>query len=271
MGGITNSEIDRQCDYVAIELSIPIAWVRHYVDQKCGKPCPKCGGSGRWQGGFRSGTCYQCSGTGGKATPKAVQDALQWVQANADKVQKLGASRDARRAKLAEKKAADKQAELDARHQVDQNRFQEWADANPRHAWALENMEEGEFKDSLTQAAHRGWMSDGRMSALWKEADKLELRVRGDAQPAPEKGTEGEFPVLITDVDFEHVNNFDEKCIRVDFQSPGGWRGRLETRSTKVEEFLKNRPSNEVLVSGKVRWNRDDYAIIGGRVNVSPR
>ncbi|TFG36784.1 MAG: hypothetical protein E4H44_06265, partial [Candidatus Aminicenantes bacterium] len=248
MGGITNNEIDRQCDYVAIELSIPIAWVRHHVDAKCGKPCPKCGGSGRWQGGYRSGSCYQCSGTGGKATPKAVQDALLWVQANVDKVKTLGASRDARRANTADKKAADKQVELEARQQADQNRFQVWADENPRHAWALENMEDGEFKESLTQAAHRGWMSEPRMVALWKEADKLELRARGDTKPAPEKGTVGDFIVVITDVDFEHANSFGEYCIRVDFKSLGGWRGRLETKSAKVEAVVKERPSNEVLV-----------------------
>jgi hypothetical protein len=271
MGGITNTEITRQCDFVAVEMSIPLPWVRHHVDQKAGKPCPKCGGSGRWNGGFRSGSCFRCSGGGGKATPEAVQAALQWVQENAVKVMKLGAKRDSNRAKKADVKAQAAQDQLTARNKGDEDRFDAWVAANPRHAWALENMKEGEFKSSLTEAARRGWMTDGRMGALWKEAAKQENICRGETKPAPEKGTEGDFLVTITEVKFEHINNFDELCTSMEFKSPDGWRGRLETRSTKIEAFLKSRTSDEVLVTGRVRWNRDDYAIIGGRVKVSSR
>jgi hypothetical protein len=143
-----------------------------------------------------------------------------------------------------------------------------WQASHPRHWWALERMEVGEFRDSLVEAMETGRMTTRREMYLWHLATKLEREARGEVVTAPTKGTRGAWRLYITKAEWGD-NKFGDHVFRVDFLSPEGWRGRWETTNEGHVVMIKDRTSDDVLLKGTVKWSREDYGIIGGRVTVS--
>jgi hypothetical protein len=262
-------EINTKADVVAVRHGIPLEWVLHHVHQKAGKPCHRCGGSGIYSN-FH-GRCFNCNGTGGKATPAKVQEALEWVEENIERVKTLGERREKRREKRAAEKEAKRLEDLRKQREVRDAAMKEWQEKYPRHWWALQNMDDGEFKDSLVLAlehVHEGWMTEGRMRALWQKADALEALNRGDVSEAPVKGTKGSWDIKVTKAEWGD-NKFGDHVFRIDFTTKEGWRGRAETRSKKVVSVLEGDGADRVTLTGVIRWSKGDYGIVGGRVKVT--
>lgn len=262
-----NTQIQQAADVVAIREGIPLTWVLHHVHQKAGKPCHRCGGTGIYT--HYHGRCFACGGSGGRATPARVQEALSWVEANLDKVRKMGEKRDARRAK----KLAQKEAErLERQRKIEAERdaaMEAWKREHTREWWALQHMPEGEFKDSLMSAlqnVHKGWMTEARMLALWKQADKMEASKIVEAPP---KGTKGTWTINIQSTQWVD-NMFGDHVFRVTFTSEEGWSGRFETRSKKIVAALEDTEVRQATISGTIRWAKESYGIIGGALKLSP-
>lgn len=265
-----NTRIRQAADVVAVREGIPLEWVLHHVHQKAGKPCHRCGGTGIYT--HYHGRCFACGGSGGRATPARVQEALSWVEENLEKVRKLGEKRDARRAK----KLAQKEAErLERQRKIEAERdaaMEAWKRENPREWWALQNMPEGDFKNSLLQAlnnAHKGWMTEARMLALWKEASKQEAKNRGDIKNAPPKGTKGTWEVTVLRSEWGD-NNFGDHVFQVHFECRDGWNGRFETRSKKIIAAVEGQETIRMSLTGKIRWSKESYGIVGGHMKLTP-
>ena len=147
----------------------------------------------------------------------------------------------------------------------------DWRKAHPRLAWALERMEEGEFRDSLTAAADVGRMSIRQKAHLSHLANRLERQARGEVVDPPSKGFSREFPIDITKAEWTD-NNFGDRVFRVDFLCMEGWRGRWETTNEKlvqrIEQSIQSRKS-QARLTATVKWVRGDYAILGGKVQLS--
>lgn len=262
-------EIKAKADVVALRYGIPVEWVLHHVHQKAGKPCHRCGGSGIYSS-FH-GRCFKCNGTGGKATPARVDEAIEWIRDNIDRVKTLGERREKRRAKRAAKKEAEKQEKLRKEQEERTAAVAEWKKKYPRHWWALQNMKDGEFKDSLHKAldnVHKGWMTEGRMNALWRKAGELEAENRGDVVDAPVKGTKDTWNIRVIKGEWTD-NNFGDHVYRADFHCLDGWKGRVETRNQKVIDVLDGLDGDTVALTGTIRWAKGSYGIVGGHLKVS--
>lgn len=143
----------------------------------------------------------------------------------------------------------------------------QWIADHPRHWWALQRMEEGEFKDSLLQAAQKGFMTMRQMAYLWHVANKLEREARGESTHAPVKGSRDTFHVIVTRAEWGD-NKFGDHVFRVDFLSLNGWRGRWETTNEGHVKAVENRTTDEMFLTATVKWSREDYGILGGRVTI---
>jgi hypothetical protein len=139
----------------------------------------------------------------------------------------------------------------------------------PRHFWALEKMEDGEFKQSLWASYEAGKLSQGMKNALWRKADELEFRQRS-AKEAPLKDVliEG-LPAIVTQVrEMDIVNKFsgDVNVVdRVRFQTIDGWRGWVDFPSGSDSEILRkiqNRSTDCVTIGGTIVWRKPEVAII---------
>jgi hypothetical protein len=301
-------KIDQLCDAVAVRHGIPHEWVRYHVDQKAGRPCIKCHGSGRWG---MMGRCFRCGGTGGRGRQGHVEAAITWVEENIERVKALGSRRDANRVKRAAKKAADLAIKV-----------QEWKNTNPRHWWALESMEESEFRTSLIkQLEDSGDLSSRQMAILWERAGVLEgLDSWKETYPrhwwALENMPNGEFkqsalsrlgrkgsltenqmtvlwekaltledecqgrvvnaPDKGTNGSWKvtitgggwWTNRWDVKKFKVSFIAEEGWTGYFETQSTKILDLMEHRSTDEATVTAQVKWSKRGSAILGGRVKL---
>lgn len=138
----------------------------------------------------------------------------------------------------------------------------------PRHAWALDRMEPGEFRDSLVKAAEEGFMTPRRLMHLWHLATKLEREARGEVVLAPTKGTRGEFHLIITKAEWCD-NNFGDHVYQVTFLAVEGWRGRWETTNMMLADRIEERTTDEIRLTANCKWNREDFGILGGRVQLN--
>jgi len=147
---------------------------------------------------------------------------------------------------------------------------QRWQATHPRHWWALQHMEPGDFRDSLVEAMETGRMTKRRELHLWHLATKLEREARGEVVLAPAKGQRGTYDVIITKAEWTD-NKFGDHVYQVAFLSLRGWRGRWETTNEKYVQSVLDRPSDAMLISATVKWSREDFGILGGRISVSFR
>ena len=252
------SDIETKCQGVSSTTGIPVAWVQWHVDQRAGKPCAKCSGTGLYG---MWGRCFRCEGTGGKATPARVAEALKWVKDNVPHVLALGESREKGRQTRKENKAINKRDAIEM-----------WKRDNPRHWWALENMPEGEFRDSLLAALDnilKGWMTEKRMMALWMKADELERQARGVVKDAPLKGATVEIRATITDYSWCH-DRFANQIFRVKFQTVEGWRGRFDITDAILIRTIEGMQSNMALLRGTIEWSKGNFGIFGSDIRLTP-
>ena len=230
---------------MASRLGVPYTWVKHHVDAKAGRVCPRCDGAGDYKG---MGDCFRCKGDGGTSRGQ-VEDALQWVEANASKVEALGERRDQNR-RIRRDEAVAK-----------------WKQDHPRHWWALRNMEPSDFKSYLMRClddVHKGRLKP-HMGRLLEIAEEVEARFRGQISPAPGKGTRIDVPVSIRCL----VKNpfvdgpFSDSTAIIEFDTDAGWAGRVETRDLVIIARVEHRQDDYPHLRGVVRWSRGAEARIG--------
>jgi len=240
---ICRQEVRVACEGAAYRLGIPYSWIKHHVDQKAGKVCFRCDGSGDYKG---VGECFRCKGTGG-ASREAVEDALYWIEHNKDHILNLGKKREVSRQELQE----------------------QWKTSHPRHWWALRNMEPSKFKQYLMEClegVHRGRMKP-HMGRLLKIADELEAAQKGRDSPAPKVGASINVPVSIRFVvRAPFVGLFADDLTTIEFDTDEGWSGRVETRDMVTITKMEHRPNDYPYLQGVVKWSRGAQARVGDAV-----
>lgn len=245
---MTASEIDALCDDVARATGLPVAWVRHHVDQRAGRPCRRCGGTGT----VARGSCFRCTGTGGRAQPSTVLAALTWVRVNAGRVRELGEARNTRAPALAVERRHKQAVQVTT---WKRDHYDIWD--------IVDGLLPGDFKDSVTRAIESNSLSERQEQSLQDMVDSKKKRAVG----APPKGT----PVTVGAVVLSAMNWFDHKqkpVLRVEFETVIGWRGRIDITDAVTISKVQGRRGDGVDLHGNVEWSKGGYAVVSGRVEV---
>jgi len=139
----------------------------------------------------------------------------------------------------------------------------------PRHFWALQNMEEGKFKQSLWVSYETGKLTQNMRTALWRKADELEAKRRDHKEaPAINVFIAGMSVTITTIKETEvvkHTGAVPVPVERVQFQTPEGWRGWVDFPfgdPSPLLRKLKNRSTDCVTIGGTIVWRRPEIAII---------
>lgn len=245
---MTATEIDALCEDAAQATGLPVAWVRHHVDQRAGRPCRRCGGTGQ----VSYGTCFRCNGLGGRANPQSVTGALAWIRANVSRIRELAAQREAH--------APDVARDRRHKHAV---KVQAWK-KDHYDVWDIVNgMLPCDFKSSITKAVEAGKVTEKQEKSLQKMADAKKKKE----VPAPPVGT----TIATGAVILSALLQFDgrkQSVFRIEFETVEGWRGRVDTTDEKIVTKVQSRRRDGIDVYGVVEWKKEGYAIVAGRVEV---
>jgi hypothetical protein len=136
-----------------------------------------------------------------------------------------------------------------------------WARKFPRHAWALEELDAGPFKNSLAnQLNMRGHLSDKQMSLLWERADVLERIGLGEVK-VPKDQSWVDIAATITKAAEMDVSEY---TYRVAFKTAEGWRGRFDLSKDRMAliEEISTRASHKMRIKGKVVWVRETFVVL---------
>jgi hypothetical protein len=130
--------------------------------------CSRCGGRGyseAWR--YTGGTCYDCGGSGGrgfKATPVYTAEKLDQLNAAADK------------------RAAKKAIEINAKRIESAIAGAEWLAERPELSEALTTLAGDQFIDDLTAKIFVfGWLTDNQVAAVFTSIERAAKRAAEDA------------------------------------------------------------------------------------------
>ena len=244
---MTAAEIDALCDDTAQATGLPVAWVRHHVDQRAGRPCRRCDGTGN----VAHGTCFRCSGLGGRANPQTVTGALSWVKMNVHRVRELGTLRD----------SPDAARERKHKHAV---KVENWKQDH-YDVWDIVNgMLPCDFKSSVTKAIESGIITERQEKSLEKMAQAKKRRE----VIAPPIGTPIKMGAIILSAHIQFSRE-GKSVLRIEFETVEGWCGRVDTSDEVIVTKVQARRRDAIDVHGIVEWQKGGYAIVAGRVDVA--
>lgn len=236
------SEITRLCEGVATATSLPVEWVQYHVDQRAGRSCSRCDGTGV----YARGQCFRCDGTGGKVTPETVAEALAWVQDNVLHVRELAAKR-AEAAKEQRRKVSSEAVRWKREH---------------GDLWELlEDLNPSDFKSSVIEAVEKA-----RVTEKQKEALERMVEAKKKAREAPPIGTLLDLEVSLSKYGYGRDGR-GNRVFQLEFVAEG-WAGRVEiadeAHGSTVLWMLRGRDSTTVHIKASVVWRRGGFAILGG-------